>query len=559
MGKDDHDLEGLAPEATGTDGRGGSAAGGVGLRAALVLLAAAGALTAALTFAVHWLHRGDPATAASSPDDALLARLHLFQGWSRPDLALLLSGQEHGYLQPCGCSTPQRGGLLRRYNLLQTLKGRGWAVVPLDLGEVAQDSGPRDLPNVQGLIKYRYAMEARRLMGYLAVGLGATEGSLPLKEALDNWALNNPEPQVLCANLLDKANKYPGEVNDAAVTTVPGSGLKLAVVAVVGATVADAMSKDPQVQFERVRLMLDRMLAQVNAQKPDVRVLLYEGTPAEARRLIEKFTGFQVVVCQSEDDDGPSQPEIVGSTCLIKGTGHKGKNVGVLGVYRTGDPKRPYRCSYQFVRLGEEWQTPDDQMTGHPIARLMERYTQELKNGGYLQKYGQGNHRLQVEVPGVTPKYVGSGRCQSCHGPAYDVWKKSKHAHAYQTLVADARPSSAKHPSLRQFDGECVVCHVTGFGYKYGFKDETTTPKLENVGCESCHGPGSAHSNDPNNPKWYALMNPYKAPPNETAAQRQIRELRIEKDCQKCHDLDNDVHWKFDQRWPEIIHHTPKE
>jgi len=24
--------------------------------------------------------------------------------------------------------------------------------------------------------------------------------------------------------------------------------------------------------------------------------------------------------------------------------------------------------------------------------------------------------------------------------------------------------------------------------------------------------------------------------------------------CQKCHDIDNDVHWKFDKTWPKIVH-----
>src|ERR671932_217760 len=53
----------------------------------------------------------------------------LFPGWGKPDLALVLSGQQHGYLQPCGCSDPQYGGFTRRYNLVQGLKERGWPVV----------------------------------------------------------------------------------------------------------------------------------------------------------------------------------------------------------------------------------------------------------------------------------------------------------------------------------------------------------------------------------------------------------------------------------------------
>ena len=27
--------------------------------------------------------------------------------------------------------------------------------------------------------------------------------------------------------------------------------------------------------------------------------------------------------------------------------------------------------------------------------------------------------------------------------------------------------------------------------------------------------------------------------------------------CQSCHDIENDVHWNFEKRWPQIIHTTP--
>ena len=95
----------------------------------------------------------------------------LFREWGKPDLVLVLSAQQHGYLLPCGCSRPQIGGLERRYNFLQTLKARGWPVVPVDVGDVAQRSGP------QALLQYKTAMEARQQLGYLAVGLGKATGS----------------------------------------------------------------------------------------------------------------------------------------------------------------------------------------------------------------------------------------------------------------------------------------------------------------------------------------------------------------------------------------------
>jgi hypothetical protein len=61
----------------------------------------------------------------------------------------------------------------------------------------------------------------------------------------------------------------------------------------------------------------------------------------------------------------------------------------------------------------------------------------------------------------------------------------------------------------------------------------------------------------PNDPQWQALLNPWKPKENETEEQKKQRKLLIDQACQKCHDPENDVHWTFDRRWPEIDHPTP--
>src|SRR5262245_58717521 len=81
-----------------------------------------------------------PAAPARRTSLELPARL--CHGWTKPDLVLVLSGQQHGYLLPCGCSRPQYGGLERRHNLIQILKDRGWPVTAVDLGDIPQDKGP---------------------------------------------------------------------------------------------------------------------------------------------------------------------------------------------------------------------------------------------------------------------------------------------------------------------------------------------------------------------------------------------------------------------------------
>src|SRR5262249_20213513 len=151
--------------------------------------------------------------------------------------------------------------------------------------------------------------------------------------------------------------------------------------------------------------------------------------------------------------------------------GHKGKNVGVLGVYRNGLSNTTFSFKYQLVAMGEEYMTPKEQEENHPIIQMMEDYTRELKDKDYLALYGQRKHTLQAmqRAAGLknggeeTPIYVGSERCGDCHDKAYEVWKNSDHNHAYQTLV------EARRPSLRQYDGECIVCHTVGFGYTSGF------------------------------------------------------------------------------------------
>src|SRR5436309_236748 len=67
----------------------------------------------------------DPPRAASgsvSPSSKPLPP-ELFQGWPEqpPEVAIVLSGQQHSYLKFCGCSQPQQGGFERRYNFLAKL------------------------------------------------------------------------------------------------------------------------------------------------------------------------------------------------------------------------------------------------------------------------------------------------------------------------------------------------------------------------------------------------------------------------------------------------------
>jgi len=73
-------------------------------------------------------------------------------------------------------------------------------------------------------------------------------------------------------------------------------------------------------------------------------------------------------------------------------------------------------------------------------------------------------------------------KCAPCHKPAAAFWRTTVHAGAWKTLVDVGK----------QADYKCVACHVTGYG-EVGGTSLGHTQRLENIQCETCHGPGSEH------------------------------------------------------------------
>jgi hypothetical protein len=467
----------------------------------------------------------------------------LFRNWPKPDLALVLSGQQYGYLQPCGCSEPQKGGLARRYNFVEALKKRGWALALGDLGDISEKSGP------QAKLKYAYSMRALKILGYTAVSFGENEISLGLFDTLGQYAVNESSPRIVAANLNDKSNKFPGMVADFELTSPKNGEPKVAFIGAIAPSVAK-LAQQPDVAFDPIKKALPEALAAVQKQGAEILVLLLQGNEDEVKDIAKKFPQFHVILYPSEAEEPSSRPDVAGNT-YIASVGHKGRYMGVVGIRRTGQAAPRFEMRYQLVAMDPEFESPEGQDAQNPIHKLMQEYALEVRNGNYLAKYPQGPHPIQISFPGSA--YVGSEKCKKCHQSAYDIWAKHPHSHAYETLV-----SKAKRPTLRQFDGECIKCHVTGFGYKTGFTSVEATPKLKNVGCESCHGPCSEHALNPNDTKLQALINPDKTRKGED---KNHHLNRMNDSCMKCHDQDNSVNFHIEEYWVKknTEHYTKDE
>ncbi len=150
---------------------------------------------------------------------------------------------------------------------------------------------------------------------------------------------------------------------------------------------------------------------------------------------------------------------------------------------------------------------------------------------------------------GDAPKadYVGAAKCKMCHSKEYKAWAETKHAHAMETLknatpeqlkkMNDLLKTSVTTPAT---DDNCVKCHVTGFGEPTGYpqKDSTKTAALAMVGCEDCHGPGSAH---------------LKVPMSDKAAKIASIKKPTEETCEGCHTKAISPDFKFAER-SKLVH-----
>jgi hypothetical protein len=81
--------------------------------------------------------------------------------------------------------------------------------------------------------------------------------------------------------------------------------------------------------------------------------------------------------------------------------------------------------------------------------------------------------------------YVGELACRDCHANIYDQYVNE------QEMGTNDPVNS--HADQRHQGNTCGGCHTTGFGEPTGGKLDGSTPNLDGIGCESCHGPGSKH------------------------------------------------------------------
>ena len=457
----------------------------------------------------------------------------IFEGWPTPKLAIVLTGERHGYLEPCGCTQNQTGGVSLLANLFKQIEDRKWPVTAFDLGGLVKRN------RRQSQIKYETILAAMKDMKYGGVALGPEE----LRFGADIFLqLHNPDPPqpdttptFLAANLLVLETPELGKTKFKVVET---NGVKIAVTSILGKS---RKGQFPDITWQEPAKVLPEVIKEMQATKPDLMLLLSQSSKDESKELAKQFPDFDILLTAGGVEDPLGDPEYIGKTMMVD-VGHKGKSAGVVGYYpdadAKGDPKKRFRFTVISLDRQRFKETPK-------MAEHMQFYQDRLKQEDLAAK------ELPIDHPrGAT--FVGAEKCGECHTKAYEKWLTTAHAHAYESLINGRKDQIERGDKIisRIYDPECLSCHVTGWHpqevirYKSGFVNKQQSPHLLGQQCENCHGPGSGH---------IELIDMDKVEEAKKVMRVTLAEAK-KTTCYQCHDLDNSPKFEFDSYWEKIKH-----
>lgn len=419
------------------------------------------------------------------------------------NLKIFFSGDTRGRLVPCGCFTGQFGGLTR----LKTYLGETASTndIRVDVGDAI--AGAEDFQ----IIQYGFILRAYASMNYDALNIGQREAQLPLAE-LKRLKENSPVT-LLSANLVDKQT---GQKIFEACKVIQRGSFKIAIVGVVdGRGLAENLGDGLRV--EPMESALEQLLPTLR-KKVDAVILLAFTDENTLAKLAQQFYEPNLILGGKVAQ--PSQQLLKENRSTILYTANESRTVGALQVQIGAG--RFVAKDFEMVMLHDK--IPEDDS----ISKLAVEYREKIR-GARLAV--DDLKRLDANsVPGVRNKanFVGSESCLSCHKAAGKIWEHSEHANAFASLT-DARADA---------DPNCIGCHAIGFGTTSGYRREFGGKKLANVGCESCHGPGSLHVAQKKDGGKVA----FKFRPLGSG------------DCKQCHFGEFSRPFDWDAFWPKIEH-----
>lgn len=470
------------------------------------------------------------------------------QADGKATVRLYLLSTVAGALEPCGCSKDQLGGMDHLAALVASGKGEAEEQMLLAAGPLffldptlSVQKGTQDKWKAEALAQSLAKVNAKAWAPGANDWAAGAEELKKLREASSVRPIVGNAPETAHSSG-DLVNGYSTDV------TVGGQTLKLGMIGVsdpkvVGA--ASGLTLQPPASVLKARVAEMRKSANIVI----VSAALQRG---DALRLIDEVPDIDILLVgkpveKGDLNDKPKPAQLVGKTLVVETSNHL-QTVGVVdvfirdsiapgvaipladagGVTRTEEIVGVTDQIRELEHRINGWENdksvnPKDLSDRKKELEELRRKKSSLEaaaapppTGSYfryklvevreklgsdkavsdviLSYYKRVNEHNKKAFENRKPEpaadgqasYMGVEACTSCHAEERAVWNKTAHAHAYATL----------EKQFVEYNLDCVGCHVTGYE-RPGGSTVTFVDKLKDVGCETCHGPGSLHANDP--------------------------------------------------------------
>lgn len=456
---------------------------------------------------------------------------------------LIFTSDLWGQLEPCGCSADMRGGLDRAASWIRSQRAAG-PLLFIDAGDAFYDRV--EYPEAEQFQARRRAAAVAESLLSMGVDAKATfekDRTFPVAVFPRHKILSGPtvlpvdDLQVglvpvdagagdVAKALKEGARAIKARGANVAVALIHGprqGTIALAPTAreagfdfVVGSHIADIAEGD---QARAVRADLPVFFTQARGQsllQIDLTVrtggpLLLSGNEEEREQelttLDERIRAYeQRLASLSDGTDG---------TPFRQKRDELRERRKSLTAAKVEPPSTGNHFSYRFVPVTQ------DHPSDPEVKALIAAYDRDVAEANLAWALTHGGGCPEA-APGEAT-YVGGATCAACHQAADGFWKTTHHAKAYETL----------EKVHKQYDLECISCHVTGWEKPGGACNVAKVEGRKDVTCESCHGPGSLHV----------------ASPTQVKLPRQVGEAT----CLGCHTPENSLDFDYPSYLQKIL------
>lgn len=495
-----------------------------------------------------------------------------------PTLRIYFLADLDGYLEPCGCQTRPLGGIDRIAEVMRREHAAAPNSVFVATGNLLFES-----PTVDTRMVFQETAKAESLVGILnQLRLDAfAPGPSDFARGADEWTriTRTAHFTPLAANVAPAATLGMREYVMREV-----GGTRIAIVGVSdfrptpdAAVPAGAPTTADPVEAARAAV------AHARRDGASVVIVLASVPRRMARTIAGDVAGVDFVVASRNEGESAPPPERIGQGFLVTAVS-QGKMLGIVDVFvRPGarawvDASEATTTAARTrldARIAElrtritAWlaeATVDRAAVAQQQSRLAEmereraalsvgtappagrsffrarlleidpdvpkRHDVETSIASYFRTVNDHNHTAYADLhapaaPPGTARYIGIEECRNCHEEAYDIWTRTPHSRAYHTLDAISK----------NFNLSCVGCHVTGY-QRPGGSEVVQNAGLQDVQCETCHGPGSLHAAARTDARRRATI--IRAPERSLCATQ-------------CHTPEHSDHFNYERYLPRIL------